>query len=290
MLRWSAPARPELEAPDRLLQPLDLLLLRDVLLLLALQLELAGERVGGVVARPHPDPAPVELGDLADRLVEQVAVVRDGDGGAVEGGEQALQQRAADRVEMSLRLVEEQHVRVLGEAGGERDQLALAAGEGARRQGQVGFLDPDVEQHRAGAAVDARPAGGLPALDELLLPVEDARHLVEVGGELRRGELVRDSMEVAVELVEVGTGSADGLERRSARPRAGAAAGTRRRCRAGAPMCRRPAPRARRSGAASSTCRTRSRRSRRRGRVARSRSRARRARFGCRTTCGRRSG
>ena len=49
--------RPVLEAADRRLEPLDLLLLRDVLLLLALQLELAGERVGGVVARPHPDPA-----------------------------------------------------------------------------------------------------------------------------------------------------------------------------------------------------------------------------------------
>ena len=53
------PARPELEAPDRLLQPLDLLLLGHVLLLLALQLELPGERVGGVVARPHADPAAV---------------------------------------------------------------------------------------------------------------------------------------------------------------------------------------------------------------------------------------
>ena len=58
------PARPELEAPDRLLEPLDLLLLRHELLLLALQLELARERVGRVVAGPHPDPAAVERGDL----------------------------------------------------------------------------------------------------------------------------------------------------------------------------------------------------------------------------------
>src|SRR5688500_15262309 len=59
------PARPELEAADCLLQPLDLLLLRDVLLPLPLQLQLTGERVRGVVARPHADPAPVELGNLA---------------------------------------------------------------------------------------------------------------------------------------------------------------------------------------------------------------------------------
>ena len=101
------PVRPVLEPADRSLQPLDLLLLRDVLLLLSLQLELARERVRGVVAGPHPDPASVELGDLADGLVEQVAVVRDGDGSAVECREQALEQRAADRVEVGLRLVEE---------------------------------------------------------------------------------------------------------------------------------------------------------------------------------------
>ena len=51
--------RPVLEAADRRLEPLDLLLLGDELLLLALQLELALERVGRVVARPHPDPAAV---------------------------------------------------------------------------------------------------------------------------------------------------------------------------------------------------------------------------------------
>ena len=62
--------------------------------------------------------------------------MRDDDGGAVEGREQALEQRAADRVEVRLGLVEQQHVRVLREAGGERDQLALAAGERARRQGR----------------------------------------------------------------------------------------------------------------------------------------------------------
>ena len=63
------------------------------------------------------------------------------------------------------------------------------------------------------AAVDARPAGGLPALDQLLLAAQHARHPVEVGGELGRGELLGDAVQVAVELVEVGAGRADGLER-----------------------------------------------------------------------------
>ena len=43
------PARPVLEATHRLLEPRDLLLLRHVLLLEALQLELARDRVRGVV-------------------------------------------------------------------------------------------------------------------------------------------------------------------------------------------------------------------------------------------------
>ena len=58
-------------------------------LLLALQLELALERVGRVVARPQPDPARVERGDLVDDLVEQVAVVRDGDDRARRSGARA---------------------------------------------------------------------------------------------------------------------------------------------------------------------------------------------------------
>ncbi len=205
--------RPVLEAADRRLEPLDLLLLGDELLLLALQLQLAGERVGGVVPGPHADPAAVQLRDLADRLVEQVAVVRHGHGGAVEGGEQALEQRAADGVEVRLRLVEQQHVRILREARCQRDQLALAARERTRRQRQVGFLDPEVEQHRARPAVDARPAGRFPALDQLLLAAKHARHPVEVGRELGRGQLLGHAMQVAVELVEIGTGRADGLER-----------------------------------------------------------------------------
>ena len=182
--------RPVLEAPDRRLQPLDLLLLRHVRLLLARQLELAGERVGGVVARPHAHAAAVERGDLADRLVEQVAVVRDDDRRAVEARDETLEQRAADGVEMRLRLVEQEHVRLLREAGGERDQLPLAARERARRQRELGLLEADVEQHGAGAPVEARPAGRLPALDQLLLRAQHARHPVEVGGELGRAELL----------------------------------------------------------------------------------------------------
>ena len=139
--------------------------------------------------------------------------MRDGDDGSVEGGDEALEQRAADGVEVCLRLVEQEDVGILGEAGRERDQLALATREGVRRQRQVGFLEPEVEKRRPPAAVDARPTGFLPAVDELFLAAEDARHLVQVRRELRRGELVGDPVQLAVELVQVGPCGADGLER-----------------------------------------------------------------------------
>ena len=156
---------------------------------------------------------PCELGDLADRLVEQIAVVRDGDDGPVEGGDEALEQRAADGVEVRFRLIEQEDIGILGEAGGERDQLSLATREGVGRQRQVGLLEPEVEQHRPPAAVDARPSGLLPAVDELLLAAENARHLVEIRGERRRGELVGDAVQLTVELVQVGPCRADRLER-----------------------------------------------------------------------------
>src|SRR5439155_9267637 len=93
-------ARPVLEAADRLLEACDLLLLGDVLLLLPLQLELARDRVRGVVALPDADAAALQLGDLRDRLVEQVAVVRDRDDGAVEAAHEALHPLAGLDVEV----------------------------------------------------------------------------------------------------------------------------------------------------------------------------------------------
>ena len=208
------PVRPVLEAPDRGLEPLDLLLLRHVLLLLALQLELAGERVGGVVARPQARAPVVERGDLAHSLVQQVAVVRHDDRGAVEAREQALEQRAADRVEVRLRLVQQQDVRLLGEAGGECDQLPLATRERARREREILLLDADVEQHRACAAVEAGTAGRLPLFHELLLAAQHARHLLQVGGELGPAELLGYAVQLTVELGEIGPGRAHRLERR----------------------------------------------------------------------------
>ncbi len=106
-----ADVRPVAEAAHRVLQALDLLLLRHVGLALALELQLPRDHVGRVVARPDPHDAVLELGDPRDRRVEQMAVVGDHHDGAVEVVEQRAQPLAARHVQVRLGLVEQQHVR-----------------------------------------------------------------------------------------------------------------------------------------------------------------------------------
>ena len=109
---------PVLEAPDRVLEAGDLLLLGDPLLLLTDELDLAGDGVRRVVAGPHADAAVLELGDLRDGLVEEVAVVGDDEDGALEVPDELLDDAAALDVEVRLRLVEQQDVRREHEARG----------------------------------------------------------------------------------------------------------------------------------------------------------------------------
>jgi hypothetical protein len=126
-----------LEALGRLLEPRDLLALRDVDLLPALELDLAGDGVGGVAAVPHAHAAVVELGDVVDALVEQMAVVGDHHDGAGEAVDHGLELVAPVHVEVRLGLVEQKQVGLARQAGGERDELALPAGELARRRVDV---------------------------------------------------------------------------------------------------------------------------------------------------------
>ena len=125
--------RPLDEPPRRLLQALDLLALRQEGLLLALQLQLAGDRVGGVVAWPDPDLSGVQRGDGSHRLVQQVAVVAHRQDAALEARHQPLEPLATLQVEVRLRLVEEQELRILDDRRRQADQLALPATEHAGR-------------------------------------------------------------------------------------------------------------------------------------------------------------
>ena len=147
-------------------------------------------RVGGVAALPHADAPVLELGDLAHRLVEQVAVVGDDEHGAVEVLDELLDDPPAGDVEVGLGLVEQQHVGRLHEARGERHELALAAAERARGAVEVLLGEPEVAQVADGVA-----AGGVgaEALDEGGLALEHAAHAVEVGDQRGVGQLRLDA-------------------------------------------------------------------------------------------------
>src|SRR4051794_26772992 len=99
---------------DRLLaRALGLLLLREALLLLV--------EPARVVALERETPAPIELEDPARDVVEEVAVVRDGDDRARVLGEVALEPRDRLGVEVVGRLVEEQQVGRAQEQAAQRD-------------------------------------------------------------------------------------------------------------------------------------------------------------------------
>ena len=204
-------ARPVLEAADRLLEPCDLLLLRDVCLLLALQFELARDRVRRVVAGPHAHAAAVQLGDLRHGLVEQVAVVRHRDDGTIEPAHQLFHPLARLDVEMRLRLVEQQHIGIAQKTCCEADELPLAAREDARRLGEVVVAEPDLDEQGARPRLEAGPACGGPAVEQLFLPAEQASHAVQVGA--RSADPVLDTLELTLELVEVGPCRPQGHER-----------------------------------------------------------------------------
>src|SRR4051812_21828916 len=175
--------RPVLEAPDRLLEAGDLLLLGDVLLPAPDELELARDRVGGVVARPQADPPAVQLGDPGDGLVEQVAVVGDDQHRTREARHELLDRPPARDVEVRLRLVEQQHVGRAHEAGRERDELALAAAEPRGRALEVRIAEPEVAQMADRVALEPVGAERVALLEQPRVALEHAGHPGEVVGE-----------------------------------------------------------------------------------------------------------
>ncbi len=140
-----------------------------LLLLVALVLLL---QPGGVVALPGDAVAAVQFQDPAGDVVEEVAVMGDGDDGAGEVVEELLQPGHRFGVQMVGRLVEQDHVRLGQQQAAQRDAAALAAGQlgdvgvpGRQVEGLGGLVQDHVEV----VAV----AGG-----------EDAFQLMLAGGEL----------------------------------------------------------------------------------------------------------
>ena len=152
--------------------------------------------------------AAVELEDPARDVVEEVAIVGDGDDGALVLLEVALE--PADRlgVEVVGRLVEQQQVGRGQQQPAERDAAALAAGE----LGHVGVGGREAQRVHRGVELGVE-VPGVDRVDLLL----DARELVGVlvgvvGGELveaveqraRLGDAVLDVAAHVLGLVELG--------------------------------------------------------------------------------------
>ncbi len=106
-----------------------------------------------VAAGGEGDFAAVEMGDAVDAAVEQVAVMRDDEGGAGEFGEPGFEPHGGFEVEVVGGFVEQEHVGRREQDGGEGHAHAPAAGEGVDRAG----LGVGVE---AEAGEDGRGARG----------------------------------------------------------------------------------------------------------------------------------
>src|SRR5262249_17244842 len=113
----------------RHLDPLELALQRAPLRALGLLLELEAVLLllepARVIALPWDPRAAIELEDPAGDVVEEVAVMRDGDDRARVLGQVPLEPRDGLGVQMVRRLVEEQEVRLLEENSAERDAALL---------------------------------------------------------------------------------------------------------------------------------------------------------------------
>src|SRR5690606_33470609 len=103
----------------------------ELLVLLALDLEalLLLLQIGGVVALVGVEVAAVDLGDPLGDVVEEVAVVGDGDDGALVLLEVLLEPEHALGVEVVGGLVQQQQVGLLQQQLAQRHATALAAGE-----------------------------------------------------------------------------------------------------------------------------------------------------------------
>ncbi len=83
----------------------------------------------GIIALPRDAVAAVEFENPLGGVVEEVAVVGDGDHGAGEAGEELLQPLHRFGVEVVGRLVEQQHVGAREQQLAQRDAALFAAGE-----------------------------------------------------------------------------------------------------------------------------------------------------------------
>ncbi len=163
-------------APLRVLpHPLELVLhrldARRLLARLDLQALLLLLEPARVVAFPRNAVAAVELEDPARGVIEEVAVVRDGDHGAREALQVLLEPLDALGIEVVGRLVEQQQIRFRQQQPAQGDTALLAAGQ------HVHFLLPGRKAQRVGRHLELVGAAGVDDRLELRLLLGE---LVEV--------------------------------------------------------------------------------------------------------------
>ena len=93
----------------------------------------------------------------------------DGDDGAGELRDHVLEQLALVGVEVRLGLVEEEEIRIADQAGGERGELALAAGERGGRERQVVVVEAEADEQAPRLPREPRSTGFHPAIEHRLL-------------------------------------------------------------------------------------------------------------------------
>ena len=189
----------ELARERALARRLGLLLLLEALALLL--------EPRGVVALPRDARAAIELEDPARDVVEEVAIVRDGDDRARELVQEVLEPRDALGVEVVRGLVEQQQVGPLEQHLAQRDAAPLAARElgdvgVGRRQAQR--VHGDLER-----AVEIPGVRGLDGVLELALLGEQLVHLVGLDV---LAEAHVDLVEALEDRLRAGHGELDVLE------------------------------------------------------------------------------
>ena len=164
---------------------------------LAGQLRAAALQVGGVVAGPRAEAAPLELDDAGGQPLEEGAVVGDEEEGALEAQEEVLQPVDGVQVEVVGGLVQQQDVGMAGQGPGQQDAALHAAREGAEvgaglqlQAGEDGlYLVPDASLASADAGSHQMEGRPLQSRRDLLGQAGDAHVLLKVDVAGVRGQL-----------------------------------------------------------------------------------------------------
>ena len=130
--------------------------------------------------------------------------MRDDHDGTGELTEQPLEGLLAREIEMVVRLVEEQEIRVPDEACREPDELSLAPGQHGERPLPLVFPDTEVAQQARRPVPQARATGPLEAVEQALLVLQHAGQTRHVAADGRIGQALTDRGEVPLDRGEIG--------------------------------------------------------------------------------------